>query len=143
MRTSPPRLLTANRSSRLPGTRSMSPNEQKITPGFAAMASALSIISSGVTHTGQPGPWISSICSGSSWSMPLRMIECVWPPQTSINAHGRVTVRLPRAGDRAPDLVKQALGDLGITEFVEVLHPATGAPPCESAFNSSFSTSSC
>lgn len=49
----------------------------------------------------------------------------------------------PRAGDRAPDLVKQALGDLGITEFVEVLHPATGAPPCESAFNSSFSTSSC
>ena len=34
----------------------MSPNEQKITSGRAAMASAWSISSSGVTHTGQPGP---------------------------------------------------------------------------------------
>jgi hypothetical protein len=34
----------------------MSPNEQKMTPGWAAIASALSIISSGVTQTGQPGP---------------------------------------------------------------------------------------
>ena len=47
-----------------PGTRSMSPNEVKITPGRAAMAWALSICSSGVTHTGQPGPCTSSICSG-------------------------------------------------------------------------------
>jgi hypothetical protein len=34
----------------------MSPNEQKITSGRAAMATALSMISMGVTHTGQPGP---------------------------------------------------------------------------------------
>jgi hypothetical protein len=40
----------------VPGTRSMSPKEQKMTPGCAAMASALSISSSGVTQTGQPGP---------------------------------------------------------------------------------------
>ena len=45
----------------LPGTRSMSPNEQKITPGRAAISSALSISSSGVTQTGQPGPWMSVI----------------------------------------------------------------------------------
>ena len=70
----------------------MSPNEQKITSGREAISSALSISSSGVTQTGQPGPWIISICSGISWSMPCRMIECVWPPQTSISAQGWVTV---------------------------------------------------
>jgi hypothetical protein len=68
----------------------MSPNEQKMTPGSAAMARALSMISSGVTQTGQPGPWIISTPSGRSWSMPCRMIEWVCPPQTSIIAHGRV-----------------------------------------------------
>ena len=56
MRTSPPEALTASRSVLLPGTRSMSPNEQKITSGRAAMSSALSINSIGVTQTGQPGP---------------------------------------------------------------------------------------
>src|ERR1700754_117922 len=62
----------------------MSPNEQKTTPGCDAISSALSMISSGVTHTGHPGPWIISMVSGSSWSMPCRMIECVWPPHTSM-----------------------------------------------------------
>ena len=56
MRTSPPRAFTLSRSVVRPGTRSMSPNEQKITSGRAAMSSAFSMISSGVTHTGQPGP---------------------------------------------------------------------------------------
>ena len=58
-----------------------------MTPSRAAMASALSMISRGVTRTGHPGPWIISRPSGSSWSMPCRMIEWVWPPQTSIIAH--------------------------------------------------------
>ena len=62
----------------------MSPNEQKITSGRDAISSALSMTSSGVTQTGQPGPWIISIVSGSSWSMPCRMIEWVWPPHTSM-----------------------------------------------------------
>jgi len=44
----------------------MSPNEQKMTSGRAAMARALSMTSSGVTHTGQPGPWIISTPSGRS-----------------------------------------------------------------------------
>ena len=70
----------------------MSPNEQKMTSGRAAISSALSITSSGVTQTGQPGPWISSIPSGSSWSSPCRMIEWVCPPQTSIIAQGWVAV---------------------------------------------------
>jgi hypothetical protein len=55
----------------------MSPKEQKITSGRDAISSALSMSSSGVTHTGQPGPWIISTWSGMSWSMPCRMIECV------------------------------------------------------------------
>jgi len=57
-----------------------------MTSGRLAISSALSMISSGVTHTGQPGPWIISTPSGSSWSMPCRMIEWVCPPQTSIIA---------------------------------------------------------
>ncbi len=59
-RTSPPSLRTRNRSRPVPGTRSMSPKEQKITSGREAISSALSITSSGVTQTGQPGPWINS-----------------------------------------------------------------------------------
>lgn len=55
-RTSPPSARTWNRSRPEPGTRSMSPKEQKITSGREAISSALSITSSGVTHTGQPGP---------------------------------------------------------------------------------------
>ncbi len=51
------------------------------------MSSALSIMPTGVTHTGHPGPWMSSMASGRSWSMPLRMMLCVWPPHTSMIAH--------------------------------------------------------
>ncbi len=85
MRTSPPVLLTENRSRSEPGTRSMSPNEQKMTPSRDAISNALSIVSSGVTQTGQPGPWTISMSSGRRRSMPLRMIEWVWPPHTSIS----------------------------------------------------------
>src|SRR6266702_2908795 len=93
MRTSPPADLMVNRSPFEPGTRSMSPNEQKITFGVRAIACALSIISSGVTHTGQPGPCTSSTPSGRSWSSPFLTMEWVWPPQTSISTHGRVWMR--------------------------------------------------
>jgi hypothetical protein len=69
-RTSLPRALSESRSPREPGTRSMSPNEQKTTSGRAAIACARSIISSEVTQTGQPGPWTSSIAGGSIASIP-------------------------------------------------------------------------
>src|SRR5512135_930369 len=52
---------------------------------------ALSISSSGVTHTGQPGPCTRSISGGSNWSRPLLRMECVWPPHTSMIFQGRVT----------------------------------------------------
>ena len=92
-RISAPRDFRINRSSFEPGTRSMSPNEQKITSGRCAMACALSIISSDVTQTGQPGPCTSSILSGNKRSIPYLTMVCVCPPQTSINTHGLVAMR--------------------------------------------------
>ena len=71
----------------------MSPNEVKITSGRPAMAIALSISSTGVTHTGQPGPWTRVIASGSRRSMPALISVWVWPPQISISVHGRVSSR--------------------------------------------------
>ena len=78
----------------------MSPNEQKITSGRAAMATALSIISIGVTHTGQPGPWINVISRGSISSSAKRIIVWVWPPQISIIFHGRVVAARTAAASR-------------------------------------------
>src|SRR5438132_11629222 len=93
MRTSAPCDFSASRSPREPGTRSMSPNEQKITSRRAAMACARSIISSEVTHTGHPGPWTSSIPPGRNSSIPYLTMLWVWPPHTSIRTHGRRAVR--------------------------------------------------
>ena len=85
-RTSPPRARTCSRSHSLPGTRSMSPKrgEDHVRVGPPG-ASALSICSSGVTQTGQPGPWIISTASPSSSSSPCRTMVWVWPPQTSMS----------------------------------------------------------
>src|SRR5579864_8957804 len=91
MRTSAPSALASNRLLLEPGTRSMSPNEQKIASGRFAMATALSINSIGVTHTGQPGPCTKVISLGSRSSRPLLTMVCVWPPQISMMVHGRVT----------------------------------------------------
>src|SRR5437763_1460679 len=71
----------------------MSPNEQKMTSGRCAMACALSIISSDVTQTGQPGPCTSSISLGNSRSIPYLTMVWVCPPQTSIRTHGSVVMR--------------------------------------------------
>src|SRR6202023_1906145 len=76
-----------------PGTRSMSPKEQKITSGRRAMTWALSIISSGVTQTEQPGPCTSWIPGGKRRSMPFLTMEWVCPPQTSMMTQGLVCTR--------------------------------------------------
>src|ERR1700739_4746688 len=91
MRTSPPSAFTSNRLFDDPGTRSMSPNEQKMTSSRAAMATALSISSIGVTHTGHPGPCTKLISRGNKSSRPLLTMVWVWPPQISMMVHGRVT----------------------------------------------------
>ena len=71
-RTSAPRALAPSRFPLLPGTRIMSPNDVKMTPGVSAMAIASSTRPIGITHTGQPGPCTSSTSSGSTCSMPWR-----------------------------------------------------------------------
>src|SRR5579864_4657388 len=93
MRTSAPSALESNRLFDEPGTRSMSPKEQKITSGRCEIDTALSINSSGVTQTGQPGPCTSVISFGSKSSRPLLTMVCVCPPQTSMMVQGRVTWR--------------------------------------------------
>ncbi len=84
----------------VPGTRSMSPNEQRMTPGRSASSTAWSMSSTGVTQTGQPGPWTSVMPGGSSSSRPNFTIAWVWPPQISITVQGRVAARAMRGGQR-------------------------------------------
>src|SRR5215471_11895842 len=91
MRTSAPSAFASNRLFADPGTRNMSPNEQKIASGRFAIATALSINSMGVTQTGHPGPWTSVISFGNKSSSPLLTIVWVCPLQISMTVHGRVT----------------------------------------------------
>ena len=151
-RTSPPWLLTWNRSFSLPGTRSMSPNEQKITSGRDAISSALSMISSGVTQTGQPGPWIISIVSGSNWSMPCRMIECVWPPQTSMIAQRWLVVGLDLVDELAGQsgslnssryFMTSPRNSIGLGDAAGFARPACLAASSNPSPNSSLSTPRC
>ena len=58
-----------------------------------AIAIALSMISRGVTQTGQPGPCTSVSPGGRRDSMPYLTIVCVWPPQISITVQVRVVIR--------------------------------------------------
>ncbi len=122
MRTSAPRALAASRLPPCPGTRSMSPNEQKITPGSPAMAIAVSMLSAGVTQTGQPGPCSKVTPGGSNRSMPWRTMECVWPPQISISVQGRVVIRAIA--------VAVALRQCRVAELVEVFHDASSGSVC-------------
>jgi hypothetical protein len=59
------------------------------------------MVAAGVTHTGQPGPWISLSSGGSSWSRPQRTMAWVWPPHTSIRVQGRVVVAVSSAASEA------------------------------------------
>ena len=81
-----------------PGTRIISPKDVKMTPGWPAIAIALSIVSSGVTQTGHPGPWTRVISGGSRSPESDLTIVCVCPPQISMIVQGRVTIaRICRA----------------------------------------------
>ena len=71
-RTSAPRALASIRLPFDPGTRIMSPNVVKMTPGCSASHIASSTRPIGITHTGHPGPCTSSTASGSRCSIPCR-----------------------------------------------------------------------
>jgi len=90
----------------------------KMTSGCAAISTALSINSMGVTHTGQPGPCTSVRDSGSRVSTPYFTIVWVWPPQISMIVQGRVTCRRWRA---------RTARDLRIPVLVHEFHSALSA----------------
>ena len=113
----------------------MSPNEQKMTSGREAIACARSIISSDVTQTGQPGPCTSSTSGGRIRSIPYLTMVCVWPPQTSMIVHGRVTVRaIAAASFRAASPSRYSSryfmtdGSLQLVELVHLLEEREDPP---------------
>ena len=74
---------------------------------------------SGVTHTGQPGPWtIVDFPRRSIVDAVLRTMEWVWPPQISMIFHGRVTVRR---------MLTYLSSGYGIAILLNELH---ASPPC-------------
>ncbi len=131
MRTSPPLALMPKRSASLPGTRSMSPKQQKMTSGRGAMCTALSISSSGVTHTGQPGPCTSFNLFGQQLIQPelddgMRL--------SAANFHQR-----PGASGDAVDLLRERLRGSRVAIFAGILHGF--APPSGESWPSSPSSS--
>ena len=92
----------------------MSPNEQKMTSGRDAISRARSIISSGVTQTGQPGPWMSSIWLGQE------LVDAVADDRVRLAAadlHDR-----PGPGRGGLDLGEEPAREGRVLELVEVLH---------------------
>ena len=89
MRTSAPFACSARRLDVEPGTRVMSPKVVMMTPGMRASAITLSMSWLDVTQTGHPGPDASFTLSGMSDRIPLRAMDTVWVPHTSM----RVTWR--------------------------------------------------
>ncbi len=74
---SAPSALTSERFLSMPGTRIISPKVVKMIFSFLAIDMALSTSSTEVTHTGQPGPLIRIIFSGSSFLIPCLNIATV------------------------------------------------------------------
>ena len=88
-----PRALTASRSLlRARHPQHVAEGAEDARRAATRSRCALSISSSGVTQTGQPGPWTSVTPGGSSSSTPNFTMAWVWPPQTSMSVHGRVVI---------------------------------------------------
>ena len=68
-----------------PGTRVMSPKVVIFTPGTRESAITVSMSLLEVTHTGHPGPDAKRVPSGIIVRKPLRAIDTVWVPHTSIS----------------------------------------------------------
>src|SRR3974390_148168 len=92
----------------------MSPNEQSVTSGREAISIALSIYSTGVTQTGQPGPCTKLTSPGNSRSMPNRTNPVGLP---AAHLH-----QGPRTRHAAGDGRRKAVRCGGIPVFVTELH---------------------
>ncbi len=115
MRTSPPSAFASKQAPR--GARHaqhVAEGAEDRRPGARRSPRRLSISSSGVTHTGQPGPCTSVISGGSRSCKPNLTMVCVCPPQTSMIVHGRVIVRRMACASM--------VGRLPVAVFVDELH---------------------
>ena len=85
-----------------------------MTPGRAAISMARSTISSGATHTGQPGPCTSSISGGSSSGEAVAH-DGVGLAAADFHQH-------PGPGDPRADARGQRARHAGVAILVQVLH---------------------
>ena len=113
MRMSRPSARSRCRDEALPGTRMRSPKVATMTSFCRASSMKASISAWSVTHTGQPGPDRREMVSGSTERIPLRKMDTVWVPQTSIR---RIW---PPAG--ALDLLGELPGQARVPVFLAVL----------------------
>ena len=120
-RTSPPWLLTWNRSFSLPGTRSMSPNEQKITSGRDAISKRL-VDDLQRRHADRASGPVDHLDG-----VRQQLVDAVPDDRMRLAAthfHDR-----PALAGRALDLVDELAGKLGIAELVQILHDNTSELP--------------
>ena len=117
----PPRLGLAAGCRRSPGTRIMSPNDVKITPGVLATAMASSTRPIGITHTGQPGPCTSSTDAGQDVLDPVA-VDRVGVPAAHL--HELEVVVAGELGDAA----HEGAGGDGIAVLVDEAHAVTAQP---------------
>ena len=114
MRTSAPRAFAASRLASFPGTRSMSPKEQRITSGSRAIATARSMVSAGVTQTGQPGPCSKAHAFGKNPVDPMADDRVRLP---AADLHHRPG---PRGDPR--NRVRKRAREHRIAEFIDIFH---------------------
>ena len=125
IRTSPPPAFTDNKSRSLPGTRSMSPNEQKITSGRWAICMALSICSIGSHAHRAAGTMHKSYLFGQQLVYPKLDNRMRLPPA---HLHDG-----PRPGRDASNSVRILLRKIGVPVFVNVFHlvPSLSVAGCQ------------
>ena len=116
MRTSMPRALCSSGLPCVPGTRIMSPKAAKITSGSCAMDRPSSILPIGSTHTGQPGPWTSSMFGGQQ-VLQAEAIDGV--RVAAADFHEAV---MPAGIGQAADLVGGACDQPGLAKLVDEFH---------------------
>jgi hypothetical protein len=90
MRMSRPSAFSRESELREPGTLTISPKVVSVMPGWRPISMAMSMSRFAVTQTGQPGPESSVTFSGMRSRSPLRAMETVWVPHTSMIFMGRV-----------------------------------------------------
>ena len=101
----------------------MSPKHVKTTSSRSAIARPSSTRPVGKTHTGQPGPWTSSMFSGK------HVAQAVAVDRVGVAAANFHDAVVPRRVDRPGELARDARDDARIAKFIDVLHRAHRSDP--------------